>query len=78
MEFFVSKDGLAVRNYEKKYFPTDGLIMHNNEVKPFQDSQFGEVMYYTEDEPIEIDTDGCLDTISYTAVLLLIIILASL
>lgn len=78
MEFFVSKDGLAVNTNEKKYYPIDGLIMHNNEVKPFQDTQLGEVMYYTEDEPIEIDTDGCLDTISYTAVLLLIIILASL
>jgi len=78
MEFFVSKDGLAVKTNEKKYYPIDGLIMHNNEVKPFQDTQLGEVMYYTEDKPIEIDTDGCLDTISYTSVLLLIVILASL
>lgn len=78
MEFFVSKDGLAVKTNEKKYYQIDGLIMHNNEVKPFQDTQLGEVMYYTEDEPIEIDTDGCLDTISYTSVLLLIVILASL
>ena len=49
MEFFVSKDGLAVKTNEKKYYPIDGLIMHNNEVKPFQDSQFCEVIYYSED-----------------------------